>query len=90
MDYNNIFLAKNIAELLKNIKINDYTIKLEEDNQQFFCLFYSLELVELKIFKTYIKINIDNNFINPFKSPAKTFILFNWKQDGNLRFNVNY
>ena len=67
LDYSNIFLAKNIVELPKNTKINDYTIKLEKDNQQFFSPIYSLELVELKIFKTYIKINLVNNFISTFQ-----------------------
>ena len=30
-DYSDIFSAKNVAELSKHIKINDYTIKLIEN-----------------------------------------------------------
>ena len=30
LNYNNIFLAKNPAEILKHIKITDHTIKLEK------------------------------------------------------------
>ena len=40
--------------------------------------------------KTYIKINLVNNFIKPFKSTANTFILFNKKLDGSFRLCVDY
>ena len=30
-DYSNVFLAENTIELLKHIKMNDYTIKLKEN-----------------------------------------------------------
>ena len=30
-DYNNIFLADNVVEFLKNTEMNEYAIKLEED-----------------------------------------------------------
>ena len=35
-NYSNIFLVKNVAELLKYTKINDYAIELEEDKQSLF------------------------------------------------------
>ena len=35
-NYNNIFAAENIAELLENTRINEYVIKLEEDKQPSF------------------------------------------------------
>ena len=62
-NYSNVFLAENIIELLKNIKINKYAIKLEENKQPSFRPIYSLELVELKILKIYIKTNLFIGFI---------------------------
>lgn len=53
-DYNNTFLIKKIAKLLKYIRIKNYIIKLKKDKQLFFSLIYSLELVKLKTVKIYI------------------------------------
>ena len=76
-DYNNIFLPKNVAKLLENIKINKYTIKLKEDKQLSFKSIYSLELIELKMLKTYINTNSAIGFIYLFISSIGIFILFN-------------
>ena len=62
-NYNNTFLAKNKTKLSKYIKINDYVIKLEENKQPQFELIYSLEPMQLKTLKTYIKTNWANGFI---------------------------
>ena len=62
-DYNNIFLAENVAKLSEYIKINDYAIKLEENKQLSFGCIYNLKPVELEILKIYIKINLPNSFI---------------------------
>ena len=62
-DYNNVFSAKNITKIPENTGINEHIIKLEESKQLLFGLIYSLGLVELKILKTYIKINLVNGFI---------------------------
>ena len=59
----NIFLIKNVAKLPKNSGMNKYAIKLEKSKQLSFKSIYSLKLLELKIFKTYIKINLANGFI---------------------------
>ena len=75
-DHNKIFSAKNAVELLEHTRINDYAIKLEENKQSLSSPIYSLGLVELKILKTYIKINLANNFIWLFKSLVKVAILF--------------
>ena len=88
-NYNDVFLAKYVAKLPKNIEMNKYTIKLEEGKQLPFGSIYSLRLVELKTLKTYIKINLASSFIQPSKSLAKTFILFDKKPDKNLRLCVN-
>lgn len=73
-DYSNVFLVENIAKLLENSGINEHIIELEEDKQSSFEPIYSLRPVELEMLKTYIKINLNNNFICPSKSPAKALI----------------
>ena len=54
-DYNNVFSAENVAELLENTGINEHAIKLEEGKQPPFGPIYSLGLVKLETLKTYIK-----------------------------------
>ena len=76
-NYNNIFSAKNAMKFLEYIKMNDHIIKLEKSKQLFFNPIYSLELVKLEILKTYIKTNLANGFIWPFKSLVEILILFN-------------
>ncbi len=46
--------------------------------------------MELEILKAYIKNNLANRFIKPFKSPAEAPIFFNKKPDRNLRLYINY
>ena len=70
--------------------MNKHTIKLEESKQPPIRSIYSLESVELKTLKIYIKINLANNFIRLFKSPARAFILFDRKPDRNFRLCVDY
>ena len=70
--------------------MNEHAIKLEEDKQPSFIPIYSLSLVELEIFKTYIEINLANGFIRLSKSPAGAPILFDRKPDGSLRLFVDY
>ena len=89
-NYNNVFSVENIAKLLKNIRINEHTIELEESKQPLFRLIYSLELIELETLKTYIKTNLANGFIQPSKSLAGVLILFDKKPDRSFRFCVDY
>ena len=70
--------------------MNKHVIKLEEGKQPSFRPINSLGLVELKTLKIYIKINLANGFIRPFKSPAEAPILFDRKPDGNLHLCVDY
>ena len=67
-NYNDVFLAKNAAEILEHTRINNHVIKLKKNKQAHFRPIYSLVLVELEILKTYIKTNLANGFIKPFKS----------------------
>ena len=89
-DYSKIFSAENSAELPENIEMNEHAIKLEKGKQPPFSPIYSLELIELKTLKTYIKTNLVNGFIRPSKSSAGVSILFDRKPDRSLRLCVNY
>lgn len=60
--------------LLNCLNINKHTINLEPGKQPLYKLIYSLSLAELKIFKIYIKANLANSFIQPFKSFIKVYI----------------
>ena len=68
---------KYVVELPKYTRVNDHTIKLEEDKQSSFGSIYNLGLVELKTLKIYIKTNLANGFIQLSKSPVGVPILFN-------------
>lgn len=61
-NYTDIFLSEIIEKLLK-CSNNDYIIKLEKSEQLLFGLIYSLGLTKLETFKSYIKINFTNSFI---------------------------
>ncbi len=83
-DFADIFLPKLIVKLLKNTKINDYTIELVDDWQFSYGPIYNLSQVELETLKTYIKNNLANGFINPSKSPVGASIFFNKKPNKSL------
>ena len=89
-DYSNVFSAENVVELSENTGINEHAIELEEGKQPPFRPIYCLRPVELETLKTYIKTNLANGFIRPFKSPAGAPILFDRKPDGSLRLCVDY
>lgn len=54
-------------------------MELEEGKQLPYGPIYSLEPVELERLKVYIKTNLANSFIRPFKSPVEASILFDHK-----------
>ena len=89
-DYSNVILMENAVELPENTMINEHTIKLEKSKEPSFGYTYSLGLVELETLNTYIKINLANSFIRPYKFPADAPILLNQKLYRNLRFCINY
>ena len=89
-NYSNVFLAEYVAELLENTENNEHAIELEKNKQLSFRLIYSLRSVELETLKTYIKTNLANGFIQPFKCSARALILFDRKLDRNLRLCVDY
>ena len=81
---------KNVAEIPENTGINEYAIELEEGKQSYFGPIYSLEPIELKTLKTYIKANLANGFIRPSKFLVKALILFDRKPDRIFRLYVDY
>ena len=72
------------------MKINKHIIKLVDYWQTSYSSIYSPSFIELQKLKTYIKINLANNFIRPSKFPAGALIFFNKKPDESLRLYVDY
>ena len=89
-DYSNVFLAENATELPENTGINEHAIELKEGKQPPFRPIYSLGPVELEMLKTYIKTNLAESFIRPFKSPDGAPILFDRKPDRSFCLCVDY
>ena len=89
-DFINVFLKKSAEILLKYIKINKHIIKLKKIKQPFHSLINNLGLIKLKIFKTYIIIDLANGFIYPLKYHTNTLTLFIFKLNSSFCFCVNY
>ncbi len=90
IDFADIFLPKLAIKLLEHTRINNHAIELVDDWHPSYGLIYSLGPVELEILKTYIKKNLVNCFIRPFKSPTRISIVFDKKPDNSLRLCVDY
>lgn len=73
----NMFFSDLASKLFKHTGINNYAIGLINSQQSPNRLIYSLELVKLKIIKTYIETNLVNKLIRPFKSSTNTPSFFN-------------
>ena len=78
-NFANVFLPKLAADLLEYTGINNHTIDSVNDWQLPYNLIYSIGLVKLEILKGYIKNNLANDFIRPFKSFARASIFFDKK-----------
>ena len=89
-DFANGFSKKLSDVLSKQTDINKYAIKLLDCKQLSYGPIYSLGLVKLETFKTYIKINLANGFIQLSKSLASTLISFVQKANNSLSLCVNY
>ena len=90
LDFADIFAKKPANVLPEQTEVNKHTIELERGKQQPYGLFYSLKLVEFKIFKTYIKTNLANGFISASKLPTIAPILFVCKPNSSYCLYVNY
>ena len=89
-DFTNIFSEEKALVLPEHIKLNEYTIDLEDDKQLSYRPIYSLGLVELETLKTYNKTHLKTEFIQLFKSLAGTSILFDKKPDSSLCLCIDY
>lgn len=76
LDYANVFSEKLATMLLEYSEINIHAINLKKGKQPLYRPIYSLKPMKLEILKTYIKTNLVNGFIRPFKSSASAFILY--------------
>lgn len=90
LDFTNLCLKKVTTKSLKYSAINKYLIKLKSTKKPFYKLIDGLELVELEILKTYIKINLINSFIHTFKFFNGAFILFLQIFISNFCLCINY
>ena len=90
LDFVDVFSLDLVTKLPEYTEIKTHAIDLEESKQPPYGPIYSLRPVELETFKTYIKTNLANGFICPFKSPAGAPILFDKKPNKSLCFCVNY
>lgn len=77
-------------ELPEHREMNNHTIHLIEGKQPPYERIYSLESLELKSLKTYIKSSLANSFIRLFKSVLSVSILFVQKPNGGLCLCINY
>lgn len=90
LDFTDMFLKKLATKISKRSDTNKHLINLEINKQLPYRPTYSLEPVKLEILKTYIKINLANCFIRPFKFLAGSLILFVKKPNSSLRLCINY
>ena len=88
-DFADVFSLKLAAKLPEH-RTSNHTIKLVDDQQPLYSLIYSLGPIKLEILKAYIKNNLINGFIRPFKSPTGAPISLDKKPDSSLRLYVNY
>ena len=84
IDFSEIFLKKLAKVLSKCIRIYKHAIKLENGKQSPYRSIYSLNLLEFKTLKTYIKTNLANGFIQSSKSLTSATILFVCKSNGSF------
>ena len=89
-DFTNVFSEKKALVLPKRTELNEHAINLEDGKQPLYGLIYSLDPMEHKTLKTYIKTHLKTGFIQPSKSPAGASILFDKKPDGSFRLYINY
>ena len=68
LSFANFFSKKSAKVLPEQTEVNENAIKLEEGKQLFYEPFYSLGVIEMKIFKTYIKANLSICFIRASNS----------------------
>lgn len=89
-DFANVFSPDLASELPKHTWINNHAIELVKGQHPFYEPIYNLKPVELETLKTYIEINLINDFLRPSKLPIDTSIFFNQKLDRLFQLCINY
>ena len=89
-NFADIFFLDLAFELSKYNKINNYAIEPVNGQQPPYEPIYSLKPVEMETLKAYIKTNLANGFMKPFKSPIGATIFFDCKSNGFFRLYINY
>lgn len=74
LDFSNVCSEEKILILSELNKLNQHFIKLQNNKHLFYRPIYSLKLIEFKILKTYIIINLAKSFIQLSKLFASTFM----------------
>jgi hypothetical protein len=87
--YLNVFSKANTEKLAPNHNIN-LAIDLLLRKEPLYRLIYLLSPRELVALKEFLEKNLAKGFIQEFKSPANTLILFALKKDSSLRLYVDY
>ena len=90
LDFADVFSEKKTLVLPEHTKLNEHAIDLCDGKQPPYGLIYSLGPMELKSLKTYIETHLNNEFIQPSKSPAGATILFDKNPDGSFHLCVDY
>ena len=90
LDFPDVLLEKLANILSKQIGINKHATELEKNKQPSYKYIYSLGPVEFENFKTYIKTNLANGFIQASKLSVGSPILFICKVDSNFGLCVDY
>ena len=90
LEFVDLFLKKLAIKLPNYLTINKNNIDFKKDNQLAYKLIYCLRFIELETFKIFIKINLANSFIKPFKSFVGVLISFLKISDYILSLSVNY
>lgn len=89
-DFADVF-SKESGKMFPEIRnIHDYAIGLLDDKQIPYKLIYSLGLVEIKILKTYLQINLANRFIQSSQFVVAALIIFVQKANSSFHLCINY
>ena len=79
VNFVDVFFLDLASKFFKYTGINNYAIELVNGQQPFYRPIHSLEPLKLETLKTYIKTNLANIFIQPFKSSLGTSIFVDRK-----------
>ena len=89
LDFADVFWEKLANVLLKQTGVNEHAVELKEGKQSPYRPIHSLEPIELKTLKTYIKTNLIKGFIQAPKLLVGPPILFICQSNSSFCLCVN-